>query len=63
MDSKTSFGGVVGGTMDPEEGFLDTSIPDLSLKAFKASKKGNNPDLPNFREEWKRNIEKSSNWQ
>ena len=37
-------------TMDPEEGFVDTSIPDLSMRAFKASKKGKNPDLPNFRE-------------
>ena len=37
-------------SMDPEEGYLDTSVPDLSLRAFKASKKGNNPDLPNYRE-------------
>jgi hypothetical protein len=37
-------------TMDPEEGYLDTSIPDISLRAYKASKKGNNPDLPNYRE-------------
>ena len=35
---------------DPEEGFIDTSIPDVSLRAFKASKKGKNPDLPNHRE-------------
>ena len=37
-------------TLDPEEGFMDMSIPDISLKAFKAAKKGRNPDLPNFRE-------------
>ena len=32
---------------DPEEGFIDTSIPDVTLRAMKASKKGKNPDLPN----------------
>ena len=37
-------------SMDPEEGFLDTSIPDLSLRAYKAAKKGKNPDLPTLRE-------------
>ena len=37
-------------TMDPDEGYIDTSVPDISLRAFKASKKGNNPDLPNYRE-------------
>ena len=37
-------------TMDPEEGHIDTSVPDTSIKAFKASKKGNDPDLPNCRE-------------
>ena len=36
--------------IDPEEAFLDKSVPDLSLKAFKVAKKGTNPDLPSFRE-------------
>ena len=36
--------------MDPEEGYIDTSVPDISLRAYKASKKGKNPDLPNYRE-------------
>ena len=36
--------------MDPEEGYIDTSVPDMSFRAYKASKKGNNPDLPNYRE-------------
>ena len=31
---------------DPEEGFIDTSIPDVSLRAMIAVKKGKNPDLP-----------------
>ena len=31
---------------DPEEGFIDTSIPDVLLRAMKAAKKGKNPDLP-----------------
>ena len=31
---------------DPEEGHIDTSIPDVSLRAMKAAKKGKNPDLP-----------------
>ena len=35
---------------DPEEGFLDKSRPNISLRAFKAAKKGSNPDLPNYRE-------------
>ena len=34
-------------TVDPEEGQIETSMPDISLGAHKASKKGNNPDLPN----------------
>ena len=37
-------------TMDPEEGYIYTSVPDISLRACKASKKGNNTDLPNYRE-------------
>jgi hypothetical protein len=37
-------------TIDPEEGYIDISIPDISLRAYKASKKGKNPDLPNYRE-------------
>jgi hypothetical protein len=37
-------------TMDPEEGYIDTSIADISLRAYKASKKGKNPDLLNYRE-------------
>ena len=37
-------------TMDPEEVYIDTSIPDISLRAYKASKKGKHPDLPNYRE-------------
>ena len=37
-------------TLDPEDGFMDMSVPGLSLKAFKAAKTGRNPDLPNFRE-------------
>ena len=36
-------------TMDPEEGYIDISIPDISLRAYKASKKSKNPDLPNYR--------------
>ena len=36
--------------MDPEEGYIDTSIPDISLRAYKTSKKGKNPDLPNYME-------------
>ena len=35
---------------DPEEGFIDTSVPDLSLRAMKASKKGRNPDLPSIQD-------------
>ena len=35
---------------DSEEGFIDTSVPDVSLRAFKASKKGKNPDPQNHRE-------------
>ena len=35
---------------DPEESFLDESRPDISLRAFKAAKKGSNPDLPNHQE-------------
>ena len=37
-------------TKYPEEGYLDTSTPDLSLRAYKSSKKGNNPELSNYRE-------------
>ena len=37
-------------TMDPEEGYINTSVPDISLRAYKVSKKGNNPGLPNYRE-------------
>lgn len=32
------------------EGFINTSATDLSLSAFKASKKGKNPDLPDHQE-------------
>ena len=35
-------------TMDPEEGYIDTSIPDLSIWAYKASKKGKNPGPSNY---------------
>ena len=35
---------------DPEDGFIDTSAPDLSLRAMKASKKGRNPDLPSIQD-------------
>ena len=31
---------------DPEEGFMDVCIPDLSLRAMKTAKKWKNPDLP-----------------
>ena len=37
-------------TQDPEDDFTDISEPDLSLRAYKAAKKGKNPDLPNYRE-------------
>ena len=33
-------------TLDPEGNYSDTSIPDLSLRAYKATKKGRNPDIP-----------------
>ena len=36
--------------MDPEEGYIDTSVPAISLRVYKLSKKGNNPGLPNYRE-------------
>lgn len=37
-------------TQDQEDDFTDISEPDLSLRAYKAAKKGKDPDLPNYRE-------------
>ena len=37
-------------TMDPDHGFIDESEPDFTLWAYKATTKGNNPDLPNYRQ-------------
>ena len=35
---------------DPEEGFIDIDILNVSLRAMKAVKKGKNPDLPSHHE-------------
>ena len=37
-------------SMDPEGGYIDVSEPDMTLRAYKATTKGLNPDLPNYRQ-------------
>ena len=36
--------------IDPQNSFIDLSIPDVTLFVFKTVKKNNNPDLSNYRE-------------